>query len=107
MTTLYKSLSASFASVSVGTDDILIVGKGLWQVSGTFNGTVRLLRSNADESNFVPCKGLDGNDVLLTAPGILAIVEPDNVAGGKYKGEMTVRNSGTAVIRITDGGERP
>lgn len=106
MTTFSKSVVESFASVVVGSNDVIVIGKGVWQVSGTFSATVRLLRSALDESNFVPCKGLDGNDVLLTAPGALAIVEPD-IAGAKYKTECTVRASGTAVCRITDGGERP
>lgn len=103
MTTFYNSWAQSFASAVVGTNDVLIRGAAIFQVSGTFTGSIRLLRSNADEDNFVPVKGLDGNDVALTVPGVLAIDEPDS-AGGRYKAEATALSAATAVVRIKDGG---
>ncbi len=104
MTTFNGSWAQSFASAVVGTDDILVKGAAIFQVRGTFTGSIRLLRSNADESNFVPVKGLDGNDIALTAPGVLAIDEPD-AAGGLYKAEATSLASPTAIVRIKDGGD--
>ena len=104
MTTLNKSVSQSYTGTAVGTHDVLIVGKGTWQISGTFVGTLRLLRSNADEDNFVPANGLDGNNISMATPGTLVIDEPDS-DGAKYKAECTAYTSGTAVSRIKDGAE--
>lgn len=103
MTTFYNAVAHSFSTTEVGTHDVLVRVAGTFQVSGTFTGSIRLLRSNADESNFVPVKGLDGNDIALTAPGVLGITEDDQ-AGAKYKAEATALSAATAVVRIKDGG---
>lgn len=103
MATFENSWSQSFSGTAVGTNDIKVRGAAIFQVSGTFTGSIRVLRSNVDESNFVPVKGLDGNDVALTAPGVLAIDEPDQ-DGGLYKAEATALSANTAVVRIKDGG---
>lgn len=105
MTTLNNSWSQTFSSAVVGTDDLLVKGAAIVQVSGSFTGSIRVLRSNNDQSTFVPCKGLDGNDIALTAAGALCVDEPDQ-DGGLYKAEATALSAGSAVVRIKDAGER-
>lgn len=106
MTTKYRSLGKSYTGTGEDTDDLLIQGRGSLTVSGTFTGgTVQLLRSDADQSNFVPCLGPDLLPIEISVPGTVAIHE-DAVDGGRYRTKCTAFSSGQIDTRLLDVGER-
>ena len=101
MTTFNRALSKSYSGTGEDTDNILIKGRGTLQLSGTFSASIQLMRSNPDESNFVPVLLGDATAATITVAGAISIIEASE-GGGLYHTKCTVYASGTCDTRITN-----